>query len=463
MNLLYIGAGFVGACSAAASAAHGHDILVYDLNTDRVKAFASADKEKINSTLYEQGLADLIIEHRDKLQFTDSYADVIEYVDTCDAIFICVPTPEIANTGETDLSYYDSAVGQLAQALAKRNQGKQTQYMVLINKSTVPIDMADKTRNILDSHGVQHVGIVSNPEFLVEGNAVHGSLHPDRVVVGAWNTKDFEYMRKLYEKFFESPEVGYLEVNPKEAEAGKLLANFYLFNKLAVCFDVIGRTAEVFEDIGFESLRSIISSDKRIGNWGFYNSLYAGGSCLNKDARSLSHQLQRTGVSTAIVDEVYAANKRQIKRFLDRAHTDAGFDWKGKRVALLGTTFKKNTNDTRDAAGYGIMEYVLQQEVSRVVIHDPMGMDLFKLTYPETTTVTYVADQQQAVENADVIIIATDWPQFRLLGDVLVENQAKSKPLIMDGRRMLVHAYIELHKAGYDLIAVGSPFLKGQA
>ena len=290
MNILYVGGGFVGACSAAVSADSGHQVLVFDVDAKKVKLLSSADRDMIQSCLFEEGLSDLLIRNKERIEFTVDYKQVEKFLDDCDAVFMCLPTPEIGETGESDLSYYFSAAEKLAKSLKKRNLGEQTKYVVIVNKSTVPIDMVDKTEEMMIVAAVKNFGVVANPEFLVEGKAVEGSIRPDRVVVGAWKEKDFLIIRQLYQRFYNSASIKYLEVNPKEAAAGKLLANFTLFNKLAICFDVIGRTCETFKNLNYESVRKILTSDPRIGGWGMYDSLYAGGSCFIKDARSLSHQ-----------------------------------------------------------------------------------------------------------------------------------------------------------------------------
>lgn len=461
MNILYIGAGFVGACSAAVSADSGHNTLVYDIDKTKIDMLGSGDRDQIESCLYEKGLGDLLIRNRERITFTTDYAQVEAMLDTVDAIFMCLPTPEIGETGESDLKYYNAAMETLAPKLKARNARKQTKYIVIVNKSTVPIDTVDHTQSILDAHGVSGVGVVSNPEFLVEGKAIEGSLKPDRVVVGAWEEQDFAMMRMVYQRFFDAADVQYLEVNPKEAAAGKLLANFYLFNKLQVCFDVIGRTAEAYTDVQFEQLRKIITADKRIGNWGFYDSLYAGGSCFIKDARSLSHQLLAAGKNAHIVDETYLANKRQLETFFARAETEAGFDWQGKTVALLGTAFKRDTNDVRNSPSIELVRYMQEKQVGSIRVYDPSAIPMFQSIYPASDHIIYTAHEFEAMQEADVIIVSTDWPQFRGAADVIITELDK-RPLIMDGRRMLQHRYTDLAAAGCDILAVGSPFIHGK-
>ncbi len=461
MNILYIGSGFVGACSAAVAADSGHNVLVFDVDERKIQMLGSNDRDTIETCLFEKGLGDLIVRNKERIRFTTEYAEVTTFLDTADAVFMCLPTPEIGETGESDLKYYNAAAERLATALTARNNGQQEKYIVVVNKSTVPIDMVDRTQEMLERVDVKNFGVVSNPEFLVEGKAVQGSLKPDRIVIGAWQQSDFDVMRKVYQRFFDAPEVQYIEVNPKEAAAGKLLANFYLFNKLAVCFDVIGRTCETFSHIQFENIRRILTTDSRIGNWGFYDSLYAGGSCFIKDARSLSHQLQTASANAEIVNETYLANTRQLETFLGRAKTQAHIEWKDKKVAVLGVAFKRDTNDIRNSPSIEIVEHLIEEGAQQISVYDPTALESFKQLFSASKQIVYVSHEFEAVKDADIIIVATDWPQFRGLADVLM-TEFSARPLIMDGRRMLQHRYTDLQQAGFDIIAVGSPFLKGK-
>ncbi len=459
MKIIYLGSGFVGASSSAVSADSGHETLVYDIDFKKIEMLSSGDRDIIQNCLFEEGLGELIIRNQERLIFTTDYQKVEDFLDFCDAVFMCLPTPEIGETGESDLSFYFSAAEKLAQALVKRNKGKQEKYIVLVNKSTVPVDMVNRTAEIMDDAGVKNYGVVSNPEFLVEGKAVPGSLRPDRVVVGASNEKDFEIMRQVYQRFFSSANVQYLEVNPKEAAAAKLLANFVLFNKLAVCFDVVGRVCETFSDLKFEAVRKVLISDPRIGSWGFYDSLYAGGSCFIKDARSLSHQLQTAGQNAILINETYLANRRQLELFIGRAEKEAGFDWGGKKVALLGLAFKQDTNDVRNSPSLDLVNFLLEKSVKEIKVYDPAALDSFKKVFSKSEAITYHDNEESAMERVDVIIIATDWAQFRSLGNKILN--LKHRPLIMDGRRMLSGDWAGLQGVGFDIIMVGSQFVKG--
>jgi UDPglucose 6-dehydrogenase len=459
MNILYIGSGFVGTCSAAISANSGHNTLVYDIDEKKIKMLSSFDRDTIESCLFEQGLGDLLVRNKDRINFTTDYSKVKAFLDTAQAVFMCLPTPEIGETGESNLQFYNLALSELSATLYERNAGQQSSYVVVINKSTVPIDMIEQTKLTLEKAGVKNFGVVSNPEFLVEGKAIEGSMRPDRVVVGAEKEQDFVIMRQIYQRFYDSPTIQYIEVNPEEAAAGKLLANFYLFNKLAICFDVIGRTCETFSGVRFENIRKILTTDERIGGWGFYNSLYAGGSCFIKDARSLSFQLEAKGQKVPLVNESYLANKRQLNTFLERATTEADFDWENKKVALLGLAFKRDTNDIRNAPSVEIVNFLLQKKVEKISLYDPVASENFKKIFNDEEKLFFSAHEFEAISEADVVIIATDWPQFRGLADVLL-LEVKNRPLIMDGRRMLQHRYEDMKNSGYSIIAVGSSFIE---
>ncbi len=458
MKILYIGAGFVGACSAAVSANSGHKTLVFDVDQKKVDLLSSGDRDTIESCLYEKGLGDALVRNKSYIEFTTDVKKMQNFLDECDAVFMCLPTPEIGETGESDLTFYTSAVENLAAALVARNAGAQEKYILVINKSTVPIGTASRAISMLQEKGVKNFGVASNPEFLVGGKAVEGAMKPDRIVVGAKEKKDFEIMRDIYQRFYDNPEVKYIEVDTTEAEAGKLLANFYLFQKLAICFDVIGRTCEAFEGVRFESVRKILTSDKRIGSWGFYNSLYAGGSCLIKDARSLSYQLQTAGKSADLIGQVYSANKRQLELFLSRFESEVQGVWEGKKVAVIGLSFKRDTNDIRNSPSINIVNFLKEKNVAEIRLSDPAATDMFRMLFPETKDVKYFSHEFEAAREADIIILSADWPQYRGLADSLIA-ELKTRPVIMDGRRILQHRYEDLAQAGFRIIAVGSSLI----
>ena len=464
MKILYFGGGFVGACSAAVSADSGHEVLVYDINEELVNSLSSGDKDKIEAYLFEKGLGDLLIRNKARIKFTFDLSEVEKYIGATEAVFMCLPTPEKDGTGETNLKIYEAAAKTLGEVLTKRNDGEQNQYVLIINKSTVPIDMVNRTKEIMLSAGVKNFGVGSNPEFLVEGKAVEGSIRPPRVVVGAESEKDFAIFKNIYSRFVESSNISYLEVSPLEAAASKLLANYILFSRLANCFDVVGRVCEKFPGLQFENIRKVLITDSRIGEWGFYDSLFAGGSCFIKDARSLSHQLKAKGAKVDLVDDTLAANQRQLDNFLSRAESELNFNWSGKTVGILGLAFKQDTNDMRNSAALGATEFLLAKNIKQIKAYDPVAGSNYLKYFTEDKDVNKIAlvnTEAEAIFGVDVLIIATDWPQFRGLEDLIIEKLPKGA-VIMDGRRMLAQKYGELAENGYNIIAVGSPAIKAK-
>lgn len=467
MKIVYIGAGFVGACSAAVSADSGHETLVYDVDRKKIDLLGSNNREKIESCIFETGLAETLIRNQDKIAFVADYGAVAKALEDVEAVFMCLPTPEKGGAeGESDLSYYFSAAEKLAESLVQRNDGKQTNYVVIINKSTVPINMVDETAKIMERYGVKNYGVVSNPEFLVEGKAIEGSVRPNRVIIGAWKEKDFEVMRKVYQRFYNSTAIKYLEMNPKEAAAAKLAANYALFNRLGMTFDVVGRMCEVFGSLNYEKIRAALISDSRIGEWGFYNSVYSGGSCFIKDAASLAHQLEEAGANAGHVRQTLNSNVFQRDHFYSRATKEMNFSWKDKRVAVLGTSFKQETNDIRNSPAIDITRHLVDDGAAVVKVHDPVATQSFIGLFDVKNDTRYSAvvgcdSEKEALTNTDAVLILTDWPKFRTLGDV-IKKTCSPPYLIMDGRRMLAGQFEELADLGYDIIAVGSPLIKSK-
>jgi len=467
MKLLYIGAGFVGTCSAAVSADGGHNVLVYDIDAEKIKKLGSGDRDAIESCLFEKGLADLLTRNAERISFINNYTAVEKFLNNCDAVFMCLPTPEKSGSvGETDLSFYEKAAEELAGRMALRNEGRQEKYIIIVNKSTVPIGMADITKEILEKRGVKNFGVVANPEFLAEGRAVEGSLKPSRVVIGAWQERDFKIMREIYSRFYGSPEVVYLEVNPREAAAGKLLANFLLLSRLVNTYDVVGRVSESFSDVKFENICRVVSTDERIGQWGFYNSVSAGGGCLLKDASSLRHQLRAAGILTNQIDGVLSGNNFQKENFYNRARQEAKFSWPGKTAAILGVAFKQGTNDVRNSSAVELIVRLLDDGVKKIKIYDPAATPSFQNVFNPAKDarykiIQYCDSEKETLAGSEACLVLTDWPEFKSIGDV-IKTICPPPYLIMDGRRMLAGQFEELAAMGYDIIAVGSPFYKGK-
>lgn len=453
MKIIVVGAGFVGLTHAAVISEYGHEVYAYDIDEMRINAYKSANREEIERYVNEPGLPDLIEENIDQYLFFTT--DISEVIDDTDVIFLCLPTPPNRD-GSTDLSAYLNATGHLAQLLAKRNSDR---HVLLVNKSTVPIGSVRLLQQVMKEKDVKNFGVASNPEFLPQGNAIEASRKPDRVVVGADTTEDFELMRRVYSQFVNHVRIRYIETTPETAEAIKYMANTLLLTYISFWNGVGGRLAETFDNIRMEDLKLGVTSDGRISTWGSYVSNGAGGSCFGKDIQSLIYQLNRTGRSTDLLQAVYNINEYQKTYLIDRAVHEAGFKFNNKSVALLGLAFKKHTNDMRDASSLKVVESLLARGVASIRAYDPLAMDEAKRWFqPEANhlfdRITYHETTEDAIKGSHALFISTDWEEFRALSGT-IERVTRPPYLIIDGRRMIPDSKFLVEK-GYEYLSVGS-------
>lgn len=456
MKIIVVGTGFVGLTHAAVISEYGHDVYAYDISKERISAYQTGDREEIERHVNEPGLAEVIAENLGQyLHFT---TDVSAEIEDTDVIFMCLPTPP-KRDGSTDLSYYMNAAHHLGQMLAKR---KTDHRVVLVNKSTVPIGSARLLQQILNEHGVKNFGVASNPEFLPQGNAVEASRKPDRVVVGADTTQDFEILRQVYSQFVNHVRIRYIETTPETAESIKYMANALLLTYISFWNGVGGRIAETFDNTRMEDLKLGVTSDTRISTWGSYVSNGAGGSCFGKDIQSLIYQLNRSGRSTDLLQAVYNINEYQKTYLIDRAVHEGGFNFNNKSVALLGLAFKKRTNDMRDASSLKVVESLLARGVSSIRAYDPLATEeAGKWFNPEDNhlfeRISYHETALEAIRGSNALFISTDWEEFRGLSGS-IRRGTKPPYLIIDGRRMIPD-YKALVDKGYQYLSVGGPLL----
>lgn len=460
MKIIVVGAGFVGLTHAAVSAEYGHEAWACDVDGDRLAAFRSGRRDAIEHYVNEPGLADIIAEYGGRtLHFVDDPGPVIEGVD---AIFLCLPTPSGAD-GSADLSYYFRALATLAPLLAGRRDPRR---VVIINKSTVPVGTARRLEAFLLEHGVGNFGIASNPEFLPEGEAVARSRHPDRVVVGADRAEDFECIRRLYSQFRDHVRIQYIETTPETAETIKYVSNTLLLTYISFWNGVGARLAETFPNVHMEHLKLGVTSDERISTWGSCVSNGAGGSCFGKDIRSLIHQLGGAGQDTNLLEAVLDINEYQKVYLIERARQEAGYDFRGKTVALLGLAFKKKTNDVRDSSSLAVAEALLAAGAGALHAYDPLAIPeasraLDPSRNPLYSRIRYLESAEEALCGSDCLFISTDWEEFRGLS-LNIQRHLQPPALIIDGRRMIPD-YADLLRKGYRYLAVGSPYLSGEA
>jgi UDPglucose 6-dehydrogenase len=453
MKIIVVGTGFVGLTHAAVLSEYGHEVHAYDINEQRISAYQSADRERIESYVNEPGLAEIIGENQGRHLFFTT--DITDIIDDVDVVFLCLPTPPKLD-GSTDLSYYLNAVRHLGTLLAQRPDD---QRIVFVNKSTVPIGTARLLEQVLKEHGVRNFGVASNPEFLPQGNAVEASRKPDRVVVGADTEEDLELLRRVYPQFVNHVRIRYIETTPETAEAIKYMANSLLLTYISFWNGVGARLAETYANVRMEDLKLGVTADSRISTWGSYVSNGAGGSCFGKDIQSLIYQLNRSGRSTDLLQAVYNINEYQKTYLIDRAVHEAGFTFNNRSIALLGLAFKKHTNDMRDSSALKVVEGLLARGVASIRAYDPLAMDEARRWFdPEHNhlfgRISYHPTAKEAIQGSDAVFISTDWEEFRGLSGT-IERDVKPPYLILDGRRMVPEPQSLIRK-GYRYLAVGS-------
>ncbi len=458
MQIVVAGTGFVGLTHAAVLAENGHKVYAYDIDLEKLADFASGDRERIERYVNEPGLASIVGETVGRYLMFIGPDRLAEALDGAEVIFLSPPTPPNLD-GSTDLSFYDSLAGTLGEHLARRESAER---VVLINKSTVPIGTARRLQGILESLGVKNFGTASNPEFLPEGDAVEKSRRPDRVVVGCDTQEDFDILRGVYPQFYHHVRIGYIETTPETAEAIKYVANTLLLSYISFWNGVGARLAETYDNVSMEDLKRGVTSDDRISTWGSYVSNGAGGSCFGKDIQSLIYQLRSRGQRYGLLQEVFDINEFQKTYMVDRAINEAGFTFNNTTVALMGLSFKKHTNDMRDASSLSVVEALLGRGVARIKAYDPLATEEAKKAFDPAKNhlferIEYHDDARSAIEGSDSLFITTDWEEFRGLSST-VEQMVAPPYLIIDGRRMIADPS-ELTDKGFSYLAVGGQLI----
>ncbi|MBK8021637.1 MAG: UDP-glucose/GDP-mannose dehydrogenase family protein [Chloroflexi bacterium] len=459
MKIIVVGTGFVGLTHAATTAEYGHEVYAYDIDKARIAAYQSAEPAAIEGYVNEPGLAAVIRENIDRyLFFTTELEPIIEGTD---AIFLCLPTPPNAD-GSSDLSYYFDAIEYIADLLAKRADQRR---VVVVNKSTVPIGTARRLEAVLKRHNVPNVGVASNPEFLPEGDAVEKSRRPDRVAIGCDTEDDFRIIRRIYSQFVNHVRIRYIETTPETAEAIKYVANTLLLTYISFWNGVGARLGERFNNVRMEDLKRGVTADTRISTWGSYVSNGAGGSCFGKDIQSLIHQFSTVGYQAELLRAVYSINEYQKTYLIDRAIQEVGTSFNHKTVALLGLSFKKQTNDMRDSSSLQVVDALLSKGVRAIRAYDPLATEEARRYFDPDKNhlferISYHESSKEAIVGSDMMFISTDWEEFRGLSRT-IEECVQPPYLIIDGRRMIPD-YDELVSSGFDYLAVGSAYMPGK-
>ena len=434
MKIAMVGSGYVGLVSGACFADFGHDVVCIDKDQSKIDRLHDGIMP-----IYEPGLAELVGSNvkAGRLTFTTSLAEGIK---GADAIFIAVGTPSRRGDGHADLSFVYAVAEEIGRNLAND--------AVVVTKSTVPVGTGDEVERILKDSGTGHkFAVVSNPEFLREGAAIDDFKRPDRIVIGAEDDFGQEVMREVYRPLFlnESP---ILFTGRRTSELIKYAANAFLATKITF----INEMADLCEKVGanVQDVSRGIGMDNRIGSKFLNAGPGYGGSCFPKDTLALLKTAEDYDSPTRIVEAVVKTNESR-KRAMGRKVLDAigGADaGRGKKVALLGLTFKPNTDDMRDSPAIAIAQTLTDAGVE-VVAYDPEGMEQAKPLMPE---VTMVDDPYAAIEGSDAIAIVTEWDVFRALDLQRVKSLAKN-PVMVDLRN--VYRGREMREKGFHYTSIG--------
>jgi UDPglucose 6-dehydrogenase len=432
-----IGTGYVGLVSGTCFAESGNSVLCVDIDEAKV--------EKLRNgilPIYEPDL-DHILERnikKGRLHFT---TDLSEAVHQCTILFLCLPTPPDED-GSADLQYVLNSAADIARIIVRDGI---TSQRILVNKSTVPVGTADKVRAVV--HGIIPDGgaieIVSNPEFLREGFAVEDFMKPDRVVVGTSSKSAEEVMRDLYEPFVRSGNPIYV-MDEKSAEITKYAANCFLAMRISFMNDLSNYCELVGADI--ENVRIGIGSDTRIGKRFLFAGIGYGGSCFPKDVKALIHSTDAAHRPLKIMKAVEEVNYDQIGRFTQRIKERFG-SIADKKFALWGLAFKPDTDDTRESPAFRIIDYLLSEGAS-VSAYDPEATANSERRYG--SSVEFAQSAMHALSNADALVIATEWQEFRKPDFTKIKKELR-QPIIFDGRNLyelqsMETAGIEYHSIG---------------
>jgi UDPglucose 6-dehydrogenase len=451
MRVTVIGTGYVGAVTGACLSYLGHGVTCVDVDTDKIARLQAGELP-----IYEPGLSELmkLASERGGIEFTTEFEPAVA---GSDVIFIAVGTPPLP-TGESNLSYLEAAARRIGAAMDSSRR------RVVVNKSTVPVGSGNLVEALI-REGIREsdirFSVASNPEFLREGCALADSLYPERIVLGAEEDETLEILRDLYrpliEQRFDPPpflprpsgpcRVPVVETGLTSAETIKYAANAFLAMKIGFANEI----ANICERVGADGTQVLtgIGLDSRIGPKFLNAGIGWGGSCFGKDVQSLLHTASEYGYQARLLEATLAVNRGQRHLVIQKLQEKL-FILKGRKIALLGLSFKPGTDDLRDAPSLQIAERLLQMG-ARVSVYDPISMEVCKQQHP-TLKITFCDSALDAVTDAHAVVLITEWEEFRNLDLAEVAKRA-SKPVFIDGRNFFSPEAALL--AGLDYSGIG--------
>ncbi len=440
-NISVIGTGYVGLVSGACFADTGNNVICVDIDESKIEKL----KQGV-TPIYEPGLS-LILENniRDgRIQFTTD----LEYaVTNSSIIFLCLPTPPNED-GSADLHHVLKVAEDIA-LIIKNN--KHSDYKIIVDKSTVPVGTSQLVNDIFDKHlENKNLSVISNPEFLREGFAIEDSLKPERIVIGTSSKQAADMMTDLYKPFVRSGNP-IIIMDEKSAEITKYAANSFLAIKISFMNDLSAYCEEVGADI--ENIRTGIGSDSRIGKRFLFAGIGYGGSCFPKDVRALIHSTDKTNTSLEIVKAAHLVNSRQIIRFFNKIKYRFQ-DLHNLKFSIWGLAFKPNTDDTREAPAFKLIEMMLESG-AKVSVYDPEATDNTKIKFGNS--IEYATNMYDCLVGADALIITTEWNLFRNPDFNKIKSLLKNN-IIFDGRNLF--SLSEMENGNFEYISIGRRAIK---
>lgn len=428
MKIAIAGTGYVGLVTGVVFADLGNEVICVDIDPHKVDLI-----NKGRAPIYEPGLDELLQRNleEERLRATTDLAGAVR---ESEVIFITVGTPPREN-GEPDLRYVDEVARTIGEAL--------NGYKIIVNKSTVPVGTGNRVRRIIEQHRKEphDFDVVSNPEFLREGSAVHDTLYPDRIVIGTDNPRTAMKIVELYAPL-ERP---MLITNLATAEVIKYASNTFLALKISY----INAIADLCERVGADVVQvaKAMGYDPRIGTHFLQAGLGFGGSCFPKDVQAFAHTIQQLGLDPTLYANVLAINEARPRQFVQRIAERLG-GLNGKTVGLLGLAFKPSTDDIREARSIEVIRYLLQ-EGAAVRAYDPVAMPNMQTIYPH---ITYCKNAYEVAEGADALALITEWNEFKQLNFERIKSLMR-QPNLFDGRNLYDPQRIRKH--GFYYYGVG--------
>jgi nucleotide sugar dehydrogenase len=421
MNITIVGTGYVGLVTGTTLAELGNNVYCVDIDTTKVKKMQQGIVP-----IYEPGLEEMFLRNINsgRLFFT---TDLKEAVDKSEIIYLALPTPP-GEDGSADLSYVLGVANQIGEII--------TDYKIIVNKSTVPVGTADKVREVISAKTSIPFDVVSNPEFLREGFAVKDSMNPARVIVGSSSENAKNIMAKIYQPFTNTG-VPIIFMDEKSSELTKYASNSFLAVKITFMNEIANFCEKVGADV--DKVRLGMGSDDRIGNRFLFPGIGYGGSCFPKDVKALIKSGKEENTIFQILEATEAVNSTQKTILVSDIENYFGGDLTGKKIALWGLAFKANTDDIREASSLDNIRILLDKG-AKITTYDLVAEENVRKILGDS--IEYAKDMYSALENADALLIATEWSEFKNPDFGLMTKKMNNKA-IFDGRNIFALEQVE--------------------